>query len=421
MSWRLRWSFVWQVARKELLSTVRDRRALLSSILLPLLLIPLFTVGLPLLLTQALSGQGQERQKVGIIGTLPAALRARLTSDSATDVGVLLVPVSDPVKAVQDGSVQAVLKVTEPLPIRAGQRAATVQLYARLGNLKAESGVIGKVRGVLDAYNSALVAADLKRRGVPADFLTPVRVQTIDASRPQEAASGQLAFLVPMFLLQFILAGSMATAIDSTAGEKERGTLEVLLVSPIRRAEVVVGKLLATSAAALTSAGFGLIGLLISGLVSALLLRGGAGKVADRLNSGGLNSGGLGGQLSVTPGGLAALVLMALSAALLLSALLIAVSIFARSYKEAQTYITPITLLILLPAVALQFSDFIGRGPALYAVPVINAMVVILDIVKGVLDTPMALLAVAVNLIFTGLLVLLAVRSFGREQVIFRN
>ena len=420
MSWHLRWSFVWQVARKELLSTVRDRRALASSILLPLLLIPLFTVGLPLLLTRALSGQGQERQKVGVIGTLPEALRARLNTDSATEVGVLLVPVSDPVKAVQDGTVQAVLKVTEPLPTRAGQRAATVQLYARLGNLKAESGVIGKVRGVLDTYNSALVAEGLKARGVPASFLTPVRVQTIDASRPQEAASGQLAFLVPMFLLQFILAGSMATAIDSTAGEKERGTLEVLLVSPVRRAEVVVGKLLATSAAALTSAGFGLIGLLVSGVVSALL-RGGAGNLAGGVNSGGLGSGGLGGQLSVTPGGLAVLALMALSAALLLSALLIAVSIFARSYKEAQTYVTPITLLILLPAVALQFSDFIGRGPALYAVPVVNAMVVILDIVKGVLNTEMALLAVGVNLLFTGLLVLLAVRSFGREQVIFRN
>ena len=416
MSWHLRWSFVWQVARKELLSTVRNRRALASSILLPLLLIPLFTVGLPLLLTRALSGQGQERQRVGVIGTLPEALRARLNTDSATEVGVLLVPVSDPVKAVQDGTVQAVLKVTEPLPTRAGQRAATVQLYARLGNLKAESGVIGKVRGVLDTYNSALVAEGLKARGVPASFLTPVRIQTIDASRTQEAASGQLAFLVPMFLLQFILAGSMATAIDSTAGEKERGTLEVLLVSPVRRTEVVVGKLLATSAAALTSAGFGLIGLLISGVVSALLLRGGAGKLA-----GGLNSSGLGGQLNVTPGGLAVLALMALSAALLLSALLIAVSIFARSYKEAQTYVTPITLLILLPAVALQFSDFIGRGPELYAVPVVNAMVVILDIVKGVLNTEMALLAVGVNLLFTGLLVLLAVRSFGREQVIFRN
>ena len=407
----LRWKFVWQVARKELLSTLRDRRTLISTILMPLILIPVFTVGFPLLLGRAFSGQGQDRQPVGVIGPLPAALRTQLTQDAGGEVGVRLLPVTDPLKAVRSGQVQAVLKVTGALPTEAGGTSGTVQLYAKLGNLKAESGVISKLKSALDAYNASLVAAKLKERGLPASFLTPVRVQTLDASRPQEAASGQLAFIIPMFLLQFILAGSMATAIDSTAGEKERGTLEVLLVSPIRRSEVVVGKLLATTLTALTAAGFGLLGVLLSGVVGAVLLRGQIGAVAGQM----------GGRLSVTPASIAVLILMALSAALLLSALLIAVSIFARSYKEAQTYITPISLLIVLPAVGLQFADFIGRGAGLYSIPVVNAMVVILDIVKGALNTPMALLAVAVNLLVTGGLVLLAVRSFGREAVIFRN
>ena len=411
MSWQLRWLFVWQVARKELLSTLRDRRTLTTTILLPLLLIPLFTVGMPLLLSRAFSGQSQDRQKVGVIGTLPAALRSQLTQDSRGEVGVLLLPVSDPVKAVQGGTVEAVLKVAGTLPSQAGGATGTVQLYAKLSNLKAQSGVIGKLRASLDAYNAGLVTAKLKEKGLPASFLTPVKVQTIDASRPQEAASGQLAFIIPMFLLQFILAGGMATAIDSTAGEKERGTLEVLLVSPIRRAEVVVGKLLATTLTALTAAASGLVGLLLSGSVSLLVMRGQGGRFASAL----------GGRLSITPASVGMLILMALSAALLMSALLIAVSIFARSYKEAQTYITPISLLIVLPAVGLQFADFIGRGAGLYSLPVVNAMVVILDIVKGALNTPMALLAVLVNLLVTGVLVLLAVRSFGREQVIFRN
>ncbi|WP_425145744.1 ABC transporter permease subunit [Deinococcus sp.] len=407
----LRAHFVWQVARKELLSTLRDRRTLTSTILLPLILIPIFVIGFPLLLGRAFSGQSQERQRVGVIGTLPAALRARLTADAGAEVGVTLLPVTDPVRAVQDGTVQAVLRVPGSLPTEAGGASGTVQLYAKLGNLKAESGVIGKLKSALGAYNSSLVAAKLKGRGLPASFLTPVRVQTFDASRPQEAASGQLAFIIPMFLLQFILAGGMATAIDSTAGEKERGTLEVLLVSPIRRAEVVVGKLLATTATALTAAAFGLLGLLLSGLLGGILLRGTPAGVA----------GAMGGRLSVAPASVGVLILMALSAALLLSALLIAVSIFARSYKEAQTYVAPISLLIVLPAIGLQFADFIGRGAGLYALPVVNAMVVILDIVKGALSMPMALLALTVNLLVTGLLLLLAIRSFRREGVIFRN
>ena len=411
MSWLLRWNFVWQVARKELLSTIRDRRTLVSTILLPLLLIPLFTVGMPLLLETTLSGQGQDRQKVGLIGTLPAALRTRLTGDSGGQVGVEFVPVTDPVKAVQNGSVQAVLKVPDQLPSQAGAQTGTVQLYAKLSNLKSASGVIDKLQTGLTAYNDSLVAADLKSRGLPASYLTPIRVQSIDASKAQETASGQLAFIIPMFLLQFILAGSMATAIDSTAGEKERGTLEVLLVTPVRRPEVVVGKLLATTCTALTSAAFGVLGLVMSGPLGRLVVGDTPGRMATAM----------GGQLTLTPGSAVVLLLMALSAALLISALLISISIFARSFKEAQTYIAPISLLIVIPAIGLQFADFIGRGAALYSVPVVNSMVVILDIVKGALNSPMALLAVLVNLVFTGLLVLLAVRSFGREQVIFRN
>jgi sodium transport system permease protein len=412
----LRWRFIRQIASKELLSTVRDRRALLSSILLPLLLIPLFTVGFPLLLGQAFSGQQQEVQRVGIVGTFPRALLLRLTGGQTDpsgrhQAGVTLVPVTDPQAAVRNGSADAVLVFPPNLPTRAGEPSATVKLYAKVGNLKAETGVISKLNAALEGYNTELVSAGLAERGIRASFLTPLRVQTLDASRPQEAASGQLAFLVPMFLLQFILAGGMATAIDSTAGEKERGTLEVLLVSPVRRSEVVVGKLLATATTALTSAGFGLIGLLLSGPISRLLTPPGAKTAAA----------GLGGQLSVTPVSVLVLILMALSAALLLSALLIAVSIFARSYKEAQTYVTPISLLIVFPAVGLQFADFIGRGAGLYSIPVVNAMVVILDVVKGTVNLPFAGLALVVNLVITALLVRLAVRSFGREAVIFRN
>ena len=407
----LRWAFVWMVARKELLSTVRDRRTLTSSVLMPLLLIPLFTVGFPLLLNRAFSGQGEDRQKVGVIGTLPDALRRTLTLDRGRERGVQLLPVTDAVRAVQDGTVQAVLSVPSPLPTRAGAGSGRVDLYARLGNLKAESGVISKLRAALEAYNGDLVRADLRARGLPDTYLTPVTVQEHDASRPQEAASGQLAFIIPMFLLQFILAGGTATAIDSTAGEKERGTLEVLLVSPVRRAEVVVGKLLATTCTALTSAAFGLLGLLLSGPVAALFLKSQVSRVSSTM----------GGQLNVSAGSLGVLVLMALSAALLLSALLIAVSIFARSFREAQTYITPVSLLIVIPAVGLQFADFIGRSAGLYAIPLVNAMVVILDVVKGSLSVPMALLAAGVNLLVTVALVLLALRSFGREQVIFRT
>ena len=100
---------------------------------------------------------------------------------------------------------------------------------------------------------------------------------------------------------------------------------------------------------------------------------------------------------------------------------MIALSIYARSYKEAQTYVTPLTLAIVFPAVLLQFSDFLTLGAGTYAIPLFGSMIAILDIVRGNLTATHAATAIAANLLGALLMGLLALRSFGREEVIFRN
>ena len=129
----------------------------------------------------------------------------------------------------------------------------------------------------------------------------------------------------------------------------------------------------------------------------------------------------MGGQLTLSPGSLLALLGIAASAALIISALLIAVGIYARTFKEAQTYIAPITMLVVLPAVMLQFADFLTFGLGVYAVPVIGGMIAILETVRGAAVPSHALIAIGANLLAALLLSLLALRSFGREEVIFRN
>lgn len=413
----LRPGMVWRVAARDLLTTLRDRRALLSTILIPLLIIPIFTLGLPLLLGTLVGGQAQTRQKVGVVGTLPPELRGALTRDeqgaggAVTRAGVTLVPVEDPRAAVASGEVDAALRVLTPLPVRAGGASVPLELYAKLGNLRAETGATSKVENVVQAYNRGLTRERLRAAGLDEAVLTPVALRPIDASPAQEQRSGQLAFLIPLLMLNFILTGAMATALDATAGEKERGTLESLLVTPVRRGEVVAGKLLATTLTALITAGFSLLGFLLAGFASATLLGGERQELTQAL----------GGQLTLTAGGAVALAAVVLSAALLISAVLIALSIYARSYKEAQTYATPLTLLIVLPAVLLQFSDFLNFGGAIYAVPLFGSMVSILDTVRGSVTAGHTLTATAANLVGAALLGLVARRSFGREEVIFRN
>jgi sodium transport system permease protein len=415
----LRWNYLWRVAARDLLSTLRDRRTITGTILIPLLLIPLFTLGLPLMLGRFIGGQAQERQKVGVVGTLPAPLRSALTRDeqtpdgTVTRAGVELVPVTDPRAAVQSGEVDAALRAPAPLPTRAGDGTGRLEVYAKLGNLRAQTGAFAKVQSTVEAYNRELTVQRLGSLGLGAQTLTPVTLSPIDASPEQERRSGQLAFLIPLLMLNFILTGAMATALDATAGEKERGTLESLLVSPVRRSEVVAGKLLATTLTALTTALFSVLGFLASGLIARLVL-------ANDDTSSEITQA-FGGQLTLSAGSALALLGTVISAALLISAVLIALSIYARSYKEAQTYVTPLSLAIVFPAVLLQFSDFLTLSSAVYAIPLFGSMIAILDIVRGNLTAPHALTAIGANLLGALLLGLLALRSFNREEVIFRN
>lgn len=414
----LRPGMLWQVAQRDLLSTLRDRRTLANTILIPLLVLPLLTLGMPLLLGKLMGGQVSERQKVGVVGTLPAELRQILTQNRALGPeeqvqGVELVPVTDPLKAVQSGEVEAVIRVPQPLPTAAGAAQGRLELYAKLGNLKSQSGAYAKVRSAVQSYNRDLTRRALVGAGLSETVLEPVQVRAVDASPPQEKRAGMLAFLVPMLMLSFLLNGGMATALDSTAGEKERGTLESLLVTPVRRGEVVAGKLLATTLMSLATGFFSLLGFLATGLVAARLSQRSVVE-AEAMQA-------MGGQLTLTLGSLAAMALVVMSVALLISAVLIALSIYARSYKEAQTYVSPLSLLIVFPAVMLQFSDFLKMGDWLYALPLFGSMVAILDVVKGQITLGHTLAAVAGNLLGTAVLGWLAWRSFGREEVIFRN
>ncbi|AFZ65717.1 ABC transporter permease [Deinococcus peraridilitoris] len=417
----MRGHFIWKVAYKELVSTLRDRRTLVSTIVMPLIFIPLFTIAFPLLLSRTFGGEQERRQTVGVVGlaSLPEGLRERLTrSERAPDGSVLrsgvdLVDVREPLQAVQSGKAQAVLELPARLPGGAGEGQATVKLYSKSSDQRIQAGAAQKVRDALRDYNDTLVRAKLRELSFDETFLAPLRVEAVDAATTQERSGGPLGFIIPYFLLQFILAGAMATAIDSTAGEKERGTLEVLLVSPVRRSEVVVGKLLATTLFAMASAVFGVAGFALAGPLGRLVL--------PEQVAGEAFASALGGTLAVGAGELLILLAVAVSAALLISAILLSIAVFARSYKEAQTYLTPIAIVLIIPLFMLQFSDFLTKTPLLYAIPLVNGALVILDIIKGALLPANAVTAIVSNLVYTVLFTLLALRSFSREQVIFRN
>ncbi len=416
----MRWHFIGRVAWKEILSTLRDRRTLFSSIVLPLIMIPLFLIGFPLVIGRTFGGEQEKRQTVGVVGLqyAPQTLRKALEADTPAAKGVNLVEVTDVTKAVQDGKVDAAIVVPQNVPSRAGGPPVAIEVHFKQSSTKAQL-VSSKITQAIQSYAGELVAARLMEVNLPPQTLTPVIARPVNADTTAERASGIFAFLIPMFIMQWILIGGQATAIDATAGEKERGTLEALLVTPISRLEVVIGKLVSVVAFSVMSTIFSMIGLVLTGLIAAVILPGtlsntGSGGRGDLATA-------FGGNLSVSLDGFLQLLLVGLTVAVLVAGALLAICIFARSFKEAQTYIAPLALVIVIPAVFLQFADFVSRGTGLYATPLVGSMIVILDVVKGVVNWQHAGTAIAVNLMVAGIFVVLALRNFSREQVLFRN
>jgi len=408
----MRWAFIGRIAAKEIRSTLRDRRAILSNLLLPLLLLPVIMLGLPLLMGGLFERETTSATEVAVEGAehLPGELRALFEAQA-----LQLVAVDDAVEAVRSNAYPAGIRIPAHFAatVAAGNRP-TLELVSKEGNLRGELNA-GKFRSAIDLYRRVLVREQLIAAGLDPRLLEPVSILTRDASSEAERSSGQLSWLIPFFIAVWALAGGQMTAIDATAGEKERGTLEVLLVTPVRRSEVVVGKFLAVVTFGLTAAVMAIVGFVLGGTLLRSLflpqLGAEAGAIVDVM----------GGQLTVTPLTVLLLVGSSILMAALVAALLMSVTLFARSFKEAQTYVAPMSMLLVIPAVALQFKDLIGAGATAYLIPVYNVMILMDDAVKGVFAWGPTLAAWGTMLLLIAALLAFAYLNFRRESVLFRS
>ena len=227
------------------------------------MLLPVIMLGLPLVVGGLFEREQETVTEVGIQGAanLPAEMQAVLISQN-----VSLIEADDPEAAVRDGHLQVAIAVPSDFQaaIERGERTE-ITLYNKLGNLRSEVNA-NKIEAAVRAYRQQLVADRLAEVGLAPEVLEPIVLATVDASSEAERSSGQLAWLIPFFIAIWTLIGGQMTAIDATAGEKERGTLEALLVAPIRRVEVVVGKFLATLAFGLTAAAMAIVGYVLGGV-----------------------------------------------------------------------------------------------------------------------------------------------------------
>ncbi len=385
------------VFRKEVVDNLRDRRAASAALLYPLLG-PAILVLVLVVVGKSVSSRVEKPLALPVAGAEHApALVAFLEQHGAK---VEAAP-GDPEAAVKAGDADVVLVIEEGFgaDFAAGE-PATLRLVVDDSRQSAMVSVT-RAENLLAAYGSQIATLRLLARGVSPQVVEPLAIERRDVATPQSQAARFLG-MAPYFLIFSVFLAGMYLAIDTTAGERERGSLEPLLIHPVSRGAIVLGKYGATLV-------FTQVGVLvtIAGFVALLNF-----MPLEQY---------LGARYRLELGAIAGLFVLMVPIALLAGALQILIATFTRSFKEAQTYLS---LLPLAPALPGMFIAFLPIKPKLWMmlIPTWGQQLHVNQLLRGEALDP---LHVAISALVTaglGLgLLAFAIRLYQREDVVFRR
>jgi len=382
------------VFRKEVVENLRDRRAVMSALLYGPLIGPLMFAGM---ITMGLKVQS-ERAEADLEIPVAGQDNAPNLITFLRQQGAVIQPApADPEAAVRDQDEEVVLVIPEGFAeaFRAGE-PATVRLV--LDESRREAGTkIRRVTTLLDAYSRQIGLLRLQARGTSPSITRALAVEQVDLSTA-ESRSVMILGMLPYFVMLALFVGGMYLAIDTTAGEKERGSMEPLLINPVPRGAIMSGKLAATLAFSLAS----------------LMLT----LVAFSISLGWVPADKLGISIELSAAKVITLFLMVAPVALLASAMQTIIASFAKGFREAQTYLSILMLIPVIPVVVLLIMP-VKAKIWMMTIPIFSQTMLIEKVVRGEAIPPLdisisVLCTTALGLIFA----VIAARLYGREQML---
>ena len=385
------------IIRKEFQRFFGDRRMLLTTVLLPGVMIYAIYSLMGSFMSDRFSTDGAPAATV-YVEHLPASLeatfealpfevvdaagsdaedlRALVATEAAAAVYVVFPPDFDEAVAVYD--------------LSSGAPAPNVSIYYNSTSVDSATAQ-GMIAGVLDTYEESLANR----------FDVNAGETQYDLAEPSDLTGMIYSMLVPMLMLIFVFSGCMAVAPESIAGEKERGTIATLLVTPMKRSELAIGKIVSLSVIALLSGLSSFLGTILS---------------LPRL------MGAAASEMDVSQYGVAdyvQLLLVVLSTVLVVIALISIISASARSVKEATTAVSPLMVLVMLIGVTSMLGSGAPSGPLWYLIPLYNSVQVMNGVFSFSASPLQIALTVCSNLVYAGLGAWVLTRMFNSEKVMF--
>ena len=391
----MRFPLIGAIYQKEMLDLGRDRRTLISMVAVPLLVIPLLLNVSTRLISRMQENAEQEAKSMAVaVHVTTPALRQALEKAQ-----IQLVDKDDLKDAVLKKTAAAGVEEIPGTPIK-------VQIYVDNSN-PTSAAAATRVRLALDDFKEQKVRDSLRDSGIPPSVLTPFEITKTNIAGARKMAGMVWGSILGYVVLLLMFTGGMYPIIDMTAGEKERKTMEALLASPASRQEIVFGKSLAAMTAIFITAILTLGSMAYSLKGSSLSSK--SPEVQEMMRT-----------IPLDAHSLTLIAITLLPLAMFAASLMFAIALFARSYKEGQSYLTPLLLVVIFPALMGGMSG-LEMTPLLCLIPIFNASQMIRGILLGDVTIANFAITMAANLFYAAIAFVIATRTFEKESVLFRS
>lgn len=388
---------------KELREVLRDRRVIFSTVVSPLLLTPMLLCGVGMMVRQ----REESARKVVIPIAVIAPQGGEEFVSALEEGGFAVQRVTERKQAeamLRNRQVKAVALLDERFDERLHNEstAKVVVLYDPLNDSSRDA--VQRLKALSDHLSAEWVQRRLARRFIGREFTQPLAMVTQAIQTENPAGNLILSIILPYVIVLSAFFGAVSPAFDLIAGEKERGTIETLLATPASRRQIVWGKFLTVVAVCMVAAIFAMLGMLLAFATPA-----GSRIFMEQAI-----------RFSLSLPAFGTLLITLLPLTVFYSAVLTIISTFARNQKEAQTYLIPLSTLIVLPAVASMFAHT-ESGLWYAVVPVLNSAIIIKQVLTGIVEPSFMVLSLLVSVLVAAITLQIATRLFEQETVLLSS
>lgn len=402
---RINFHHVLIVLKKELKDAFRDRRALFTNFIFPILTTPIILLVIIYASKSAYEVKPQ-KTKICIEGAQYAKELVDIIRSSQFDI----VNSKNPKKDLQDGKIKAVVEIPANFSEALSQeKQARIKILVDESDSKSLS-VSSILNETISQYAKNITRQRLASKNIDPSLIEPIIIAKENVAPPRKMAAFLLAVLIPMFIVLNSALGGVNAAVDITAGEKERGTLEPLLTTAASRISIVTGKYISVSIMAIISGITSLVSLILTFWILPLVVGKNSSQTLGDISG-----------LALPVSIYLAMFVVVLLTAIIFSAIEVAIASYARSFKEAQTYLTPITFLVLIPAYFTMFKTPNDFTESYFVIPLINSLAIFKELIYGVLNAQHILSFVLSSVIYLIISIMFASKMFENEKVLFRG